>query len=141
MSVIGMIEYNWENADHHKQYVLPMFVPGCAEFMMMNDKQVEEHPILADFFEICPDCLWKGHTNGTAGRLRNRNACHSCRKAIPAKQESASVEHISHWLKNIRTNMQSAPVPAAVSNACAAKAAAKSKEICASVSVIWQIIW
>ena len=37
--------------------------------------------------------------------------------------------------------MQSAPVPAAVSNACAAKAAAKSKEICASVSVIWQIIW
>lgn len=51
MSVIGMIEYNWENADHHKQYVLPMFVPGCAEFMMMNDKQVEEHPILADFFE------------------------------------------------------------------------------------------
>ena len=44
MSVIGMIEYNWENADHHKQYVLPMFVPGCAEFMMMNDKQVERTP-------------------------------------------------------------------------------------------------
>ena len=51
MSVIGMIEYNWENEDHHKQYVLPMFVPGCAEFMMMNEKQVEEHPIIADFFE------------------------------------------------------------------------------------------
>ena len=33
MSVIGLIEYNWENEDHHKQYVLPMFVPGCAEFM------------------------------------------------------------------------------------------------------------
>jgi len=58
MSVIGMIEYNWENADHHKQYVLPMFVPGCAEFMMMNDKQVEEHPILADFFENMSR-LWK----------------------------------------------------------------------------------
>ena len=27
MSVIGVIEYNWENEDHHKQYVLPMFVP------------------------------------------------------------------------------------------------------------------
>ena len=51
MSVIGLIEYNWENEDRHKQYVLPMFVPGCAEFMMMNAKQVEEHPELADFFE------------------------------------------------------------------------------------------
>mgnify|MGYP005801939925 CR=1 FL=1 len=51
MSVIGMIEYNWENEDRHKQYVLPMFVPGCAEFMMMNKKQTEEHPIIADFFE------------------------------------------------------------------------------------------
>ena len=30
MSVIGLIEYNWENKDHVKQYILPMFVPGCA---------------------------------------------------------------------------------------------------------------
>ena len=51
MSVIGVIEYNWENEDHHKQYVLPMFVPGCAEFMVMNKEQVEEHTEIADFFE------------------------------------------------------------------------------------------
>ena len=51
MSVIGLIEYNWENEDRHKQYVLPMFVPGCAEFMMMNAKQVEEHPELEEVFE------------------------------------------------------------------------------------------
>ena len=51
MSVIGLIEYNWENAKHEKQYILPMFVPGCAEFMVMNTKQVEEHPEIADFFE------------------------------------------------------------------------------------------
>ena len=51
MSVIGLIRYNWENEDHHKQYVLPMFVPGCAEFMMMNAKQVEGASELADFFE------------------------------------------------------------------------------------------
>ena len=53
MSVIGMIEYNWEIADRHKQYVLPMFVPGCAEFMMMNKKQTEEHPVIAEFLKIC----------------------------------------------------------------------------------------
>lgn len=142
MSVIGMIEYNWENADHHKQYVLPMFVPGCAEFMMMNDKQVEEHPILADFFENMSRLpLEKVTPMVPPGGSGIGMHVIPVEKAIPAKQESASVEHISHWLKNIKTNMQSAPVPAAVSNACAAKAAAKSKEICASVSVIWQIIW
>ena len=48
---IGMIEYNWENEDHHKQFVLPQFVPGAAEFMVMNKDLVEEHPIVADFFE------------------------------------------------------------------------------------------
>lgn len=142
MSVIGMIEYNWENADHHKQYVLPMFVPGCAEFMMMNDKQVEEHPILADFFENMSRLpLEKVTPMVPPGGSGIGMHVIPVEKAIPAKQESASVEHISHWLKKYQANMQSAPVPAAVSNACAAKAAAKSKEICASVSVIWQIIW
>ena len=30
MAQIGLIEYNWENPRHEKQYVLPMFVPGSA---------------------------------------------------------------------------------------------------------------
>ena len=48
---IGMIEYNWENEDHHKQYVMPQFVPGSAEFMVMNNDLVKEHPVVTDFFE------------------------------------------------------------------------------------------
>ena len=100
MSVIGMIEYNWENADHHKQYVLPMFVPGCAEFMMMNDKQVEEHPILADFFENMSRLpLEKVTPMVPPGGSGIGMHVIPVEKAIPAKQESASVEHISHWLK------------------------------------------
>ena len=100
MSVIGMIEYNWENADHHKQYVLPMFVPGCAEFMMMNDKQVEEHPILADFFENMSRLpLEKVTPMVPPGGYGIGVHVFPVEKAIPAKQESASVEHISHWLK------------------------------------------
>ena len=51
MGIIGLIEFDWENPKHEKQYILPMFVPGCAEFMVMNTKQVEEHPEIADFFE------------------------------------------------------------------------------------------
>lgn len=27
MSNNGLIEYNWENPQHEKQYVLPMYVP------------------------------------------------------------------------------------------------------------------
>ena len=51
MSMIGLLEYNWENADHHKQWTLPIFVPGSAELMNMNLPQVEEHPEIAQFFE------------------------------------------------------------------------------------------
>ena len=32
MSYKGLIEYNWENPQHEKQWVLPMLVPGSAEF-------------------------------------------------------------------------------------------------------------
>ena len=47
----GLIEYNWENPKREKQYILPMFVPGSAEFTNMNQKQLEEHPKLGRFFE------------------------------------------------------------------------------------------
>ena len=32
MAYVGLIEYNWENPRREKQYILPMFVPGSAEF-------------------------------------------------------------------------------------------------------------
>ena len=100
MSVIGMIEYNWENEDRHKQYVLPMFVPGCAEFMMMNKKQTEEHPIIADFFENMSRLpLEKVTPMVPPGGSGIGMHVIPVEKAIPTHQESASVEHISHWLK------------------------------------------
>ena len=51
MSRLGVVEYNWENEKHEKQYVLPMFVPGSAEFTNMNAKLLEEHPEMGRFFE------------------------------------------------------------------------------------------
>ena len=100
MSVIGMIEYNWENEDRHKQYVLPMFVPGCAEFMMMNKKQTEEHPVLADFFENMSRLpLEKVTPMVPPGGSGIGMHVIPVEKAIPAQQQSASVEHISHWLR------------------------------------------
>ena len=103
MSVIGLIEYNWENEDHHKQYVLPMFVPGCAEFMMMNAPQVEEHPELADFFENMSRLpLEKVTPMVPLGGAGIGMHVIPVEKAIPATQESASVEHISYWLNKYK---------------------------------------
>ena len=100
MSFIGLIEYNWENKDHVKQYILPMFVPGCAEFMVMNGKQVEEHPELADFFENMSRLPLEKITPmvplGGAGIGMH---VIPVEQAIPATQQSVSVEHISYWLK------------------------------------------
>ena len=51
MSYIGLLEYNWENPTRTKQWVLPMLVPGSAEFLNMRLNQLDEHPVFAKFFE------------------------------------------------------------------------------------------
>ena len=103
MSVVGIIEYNWENADRHKQYILPMFVPGCAEFMVMNGKQVEEHPEVADFFEQMSRLpLEKVTPMVPPGGAGIGMHVIPVEKAIPAAQKSASVEHISYWLNKYK---------------------------------------
>ena len=100
MSMIGLLEYNWENADHHKQWTLPIFVPGSAELMNMNLPQVEEHPEIAQFFErmsFLPltkiTCMVPPGGAGVGMHVI------PVEKAIPATNESVDVEHISHWLK------------------------------------------
>ena len=100
MSMIGLLEYNWENADHHKQWTLPIFVPGSAELMNMNLQQVEEHPEIAQFFErmaFLPltkiTCMVPPGGAGVGMHVI------PVEKAIPATNESVDVEHISHWLK------------------------------------------
>ena len=100
MSMIGLLEYNWENADHHKQWTLPIFVPGSAELMNMNLQQVEAHPEIAQFFErmsFLPltkiTCMVPPGGAGVGMHVI------PVEKAIPATNESVDVEHISHWLK------------------------------------------
>ena len=51
MAVVGLLEYNWENPRREKQYILPMFVPGSAEFFNMNKQQIADHPEVTAFFE------------------------------------------------------------------------------------------
>ena len=50
MSRKGLLEYNWENAAHEKQYVQPMYVPGCQQFYNMNAKILESNTEMVTFF-------------------------------------------------------------------------------------------
>ena len=100
MAVAGIIEYNWENPNHEKQYILPMFVPGSAEFTNMNQKQLEEHPELAKFFERMSRLpLEKVTPMVPPGGAGIGMHVIPVEKAIEAENQTADVEHISHWLK------------------------------------------
>lgn len=100
MSVIGLLEYNWENPQHEKQYVLPMFVPGSAEFTNMNQKQLEEHPELAKFFERMSRLpLEKVTPMVPPGGAGIGMHVIPVEKAIEMENQSVDVEHITHWLK------------------------------------------
>lgn len=105
LSVKGIIEYNWENLDgknpsHEKRYVLPMFVPGSAEFTVMNQQQMEEHPEISTFFERMSYLPLKKVTKmvppGGAGIGMH---VIPVERAIEHENQSADVERISHWLK------------------------------------------
>ncbi|MGN0141965.1 MAG: FAD-dependent oxidoreductase [Roseburia sp.] len=103
MAVVGLVEYNWENPRHEKQYVLPMFVPGSAEFMVMNKAQVEEHTEIADFFEHMSRLpLEKVTPMVPLGGAGIGMHVIPVEKAIPAAQESSSLEHISYWLNKYK---------------------------------------
>lgn len=96
---VGVLEMNRENEEHKKQYNVPIFVPGSAEFMMMNDKLTEENPHLATFFNLMTQMPLEGVTNmvplGGAGVGMH---VIPVEKAIESASTSVDVEHISHWL-------------------------------------------
>ena len=100
MSIVGILEYNWENPKREKQYVLPMFVPGSAEFTNMNAKQLEEHPELGRFFENMSRLpLEKVTPMVPPGGAGIGMHVIPVEKAIEMENQSIDIEHISHWLK------------------------------------------
>ena len=100
MSEIGLLEYNWENPKKEKQYVLPMFVPGSAEFFNMNEERLKEHPELAHFFERMSRLpLEKVTPMVPPGGAGIGMHVIPVEKAIEMENQSVDIEHISHWLK------------------------------------------
>ncbi len=95
----GLLEYNWENESHTKQYVLPMYVPGCAEFFNMNASVLKSNPEMGTFFEHMSRLPLEKITafvpEGGAGIGMH---VIPVEKAIEMNNESIDLEHISYWL-------------------------------------------
>lgn len=99
MAYNGIIEYNYENAKHERQYVLPMYVPGSAEFGNMNPDVLAKHPEVGAFFERMSRIPLEGLTHmvpmGGAGVGMHVIPVEN---AISMENNSVSLEHITHWL-------------------------------------------
>ena len=104
MAWLGLIEYNWENLDgknpnHEKRYILPLFVPGSAEFLNMRRSQIDAHPEVAAFFErmtMLP--LEKITPMVPPGGAGIGMHVIPVEKAIETEQEAIGLEKISYWL-------------------------------------------
>ncbi len=104
MSWLGLLEYNWENLDgknpnHEKRWILPLFVPGSAEFLNMRKSQIDEHPEVAAFFErmtMLP--LEKITPMVPPGGAGIGMHVIPVEKAIETENEAIGLEKISYWL-------------------------------------------
>ena len=110
MADIGLIEYNWENPAREKQYILPMFVPGSAEFFNMNYEQIKKNPQIAHFF----DQMTRLPLNKITAMVPPGGAgigMHviPVEKAIETENKSVDIEHISHWLKKYEGKYAASP--------------------------------
>ena len=110
MSRKGLLEYNWENSKREKQYVLPMYVPGCAEFFNMNASILKSNPEMGTFFEHMSRLPLEKITpfvpEGGAGIGMH---VIPVEKAIEMENESIDLEHISYWLDKYEGKYAASP--------------------------------
>lgn len=133
MSEVGLVEYNRENEKHEKQWILPMYVPGSAEFTNMNADVLREHPEMGRFFERMSRLPLEKITPmvppGGAGIGMH---VIPVEKAIDMENQSVSVEHISHWLDKYDGKYAASP--------CSCRASRKTyDEGCADDPADWCI--
>ena len=104
MAWLGIVEYNRENLDgknpnHEKRWILPLFVPGSAEFLNMRKSQIDQNPEVAAFFErmtFLP--LEKITPMVPPGGSGIGMHVIPVEKAIESENEAIGLEKISYWL-------------------------------------------
>ena len=97
---IGIIEFDRENEDRHRQYFVPKWVVGSGEYMMMNGALTKEHPEVATFFNYASSVpVGKvAHMVPPGGGGLGMHVI-PVEKAIEANNEAVSLEKLSYWLK------------------------------------------
>ena len=115
MSYIGLLEYDYGyHYDHNgrtapqseRRYILPMFVPGSAELLNMEEdpvteenRRLKEHPEIASFFERMTYLPLDGITQmvppGGAGVGMH---VIPVEKAISMENKKVDLEQLSYWL-------------------------------------------
>lgn len=110
MGNIGLIEWNWENPTHTKQFVLPPFVPGSGEFFNMKMEQLEAHPEIGAMFErmtfLPLEKITPSVPMGGAGIGMHVIPVEA---AIETENKSIDIEHISYWLNKYEGRYAKAP--------------------------------
>ncbi len=102
----GTVESDYKEEGGVKYYDVPIFVPGIAEFMLMNAALMEKHPNIATFFNLMTQMPLEGLTEmvplGGSGVGMH---VIPVEKAIETENKSLSIEHISHWLDKYKGKM------------------------------------
>ena len=113
LSYFGMLEYDYgdkytkdgpvEGASYNRkdrEYWVPLFVPGSAEYTNMNTALMDRHPELAMFFERMT-FLPLEHVTAMVPPGGAGIGMHviPVEKAISMENQSIDIEHISYWLK------------------------------------------
>ncbi len=110
MSWTGVLEWNFENVTHEKQWLVPMFVPGSGEFTNMNGELLDQHPELGMFFNYMTrlplEKVTKMVPPGGAGIGMH---VIPVEQAIQMDDHSISIEHISHWLDKYEGKYAASP--------------------------------
>ena len=113
LSYFGILEYDYgdkytkdgpipgttyERKD--REYWVPLFVPGSAEYTNMNEELMDRHPELAMFFERMT-FLPLEHVTAMVPPGGAGIGMHviPVEKAISMENQSIDIEHISYWLK------------------------------------------
>lgn len=113
LAVLGILEYDYGDKytkdgpipgttynREDRNYWIPLFVPGSAEYTNMNIKLMDKHPELAMFFERMTYLPLAGITQmvppGGAGIGMH---VIPVEKAISMESKTADIEHLSYWLK------------------------------------------
>ena len=110
---LGMLEYDYGDKytkegpipgtqfnKENREYWIPLFVPGSAEYTNMNKGLMDRHPELAMFFERMT-FLPLEHVTAMVPPGGAGIGMHviPVEKAIEMENQSVDIEHISYWLK------------------------------------------